>query len=354
MLKNENVRGLTGCGRARLGGWQGIDPRHKCRRTNRPLQTPEKLPSDGMHERFVSGHDFSRAEKANKMSRALAPAECLSSISRLNLVFFAASLDLEACFSGFRPRNQFAFRNLFNRCLMLGLLAATAAANLPAAPHPATCQKIVLTGEVSAGQEWNAPFGQGWVFRVLPIQGYSGWDLVVDREQPAGYPDALLLATPPYNSINEREVGTTYGLRAQDAIGWNPRSFRFLTTPEALKEAQKLFPLLGSPANQNPTQSQNPAAARAARRLMALEAQSAAGQFRILDAKLAPGVNDAAPYAENWAIRSARTTHTIEPPTAGKPLPFGELHWMKFSVTLWLPEAWKAPRELKPVPAACE
>src|SRR5208283_2360385 len=119
------------------------------------------------------------------------------------------------------------------------------AASLASAADARSCQKIVLTGEVSTGKEWKAAFGEGWVFRVLPIQpgqaGYSGWDLVVDREQPAGFPDALLLATPPYNSINEREVGTTYGLRSQDVIGWNPRSFRFLTNPAAFLQGQKLF-----------------------------------------------------------------------------------------------------------------
>ena len=86
--------------------------------------------------------------------------------------------------------------------------------------------------------------GQGWTFRVLPIPplaaGYSGWDLVVDRDPPAGYPDALPLATLPYNSINEREVGTTFGLRAQDAAGWNPRSFRF-TDPAEFRKAQQWF-----------------------------------------------------------------------------------------------------------------
>ncbi len=110
-------------------------------------------------------------------------------------------------------------------------------------PHAATCQRIVLTGEVSAGQEWKSTFGERWIFRVLPIDsgkieqgtaGYSGWDLVVDKEQGAGFPDASLVATPPYNSINEREVGTTFGLRAQDATGWNPRSFHFLTDPEPI------------------------------------------------------------------------------------------------------------------------
>jgi hypothetical protein len=84
---------------------------------------------------------------------------------------------------------------------------------------------------------------------VVPIQpgkaGFSGWDLVVDRVPGAGFPNALLVATPPYNSINEREVGTTFGLRAQDAIGWNPRSFRFMTDPAALQESQRLFQVLG-------------------------------------------------------------------------------------------------------------
>jgi hypothetical protein len=68
-------------------------------------------------------------------------------------------------------------------------------------PQSRTCQRVELQGEVSAGQEWKTAFGQGWVFRVLPIApqsaGYSGWDLAIDREQPAGYPDALLLATQP-------------------------------------------------------------------------------------------------------------------------------------------------------------
>ena len=242
--------------------------------------------------------------------------------------------------------------------LALGMAILVPAKSQGSAPHTPGCEKIVLTGEVSAGQEWKAALGQGWVFRVLPIDtgktgpGVSGWDLVVDREQPAGYPDALLLATPPYNSINEREVGTTYGLRAQDAIGWNPRSFRFLTNPAAFDESQKLYLSL-SRNGQMRSAGQNADGARSTRRLMELAGQSSTGQFRILDARLAPGIGDAAAYAENWAIQSARTQHTQEAPRGGKPTPLGELHWMRFSVTLWLPESWKAPQELHGVRAAC-
>ena len=253
-------------------------------------------------------------------------------------------------------RADFSLR-LMGRCLAMGVLGIAAAANLIAGAKPASCEKIVFVGEVSAGQEWKAAFGQGWVFRVLPIppakSGYSGWDLVVDREQPAGFPDALLLATPPYNSINEREVGTTFGLRAQDAIGWNPRSFRFLTTPAALKEGQELYLSLGSATSRNSAQNQNPALNSAMRRLMALEGQSEAGQLRVLDARLAPGASDAAPFAENWAVQSARTTHTNEAPFGGRPSPLGELHWMRFSITLWLSDGWKAPAAAHAVRAAC-
>lgn len=252
-------------------------------------------------------------------------------------------------------------RRLVTKWLALGLLSVAVASSHAAAPRSASCTKVVLAGEVNTGQEWRVAFGQGWVFLVLPIQpgkaGYSGWDLVVDREQPAGYPDALLLATPPYNSINEREVGTTYGLRAQDAIGWNPRSFRFLTNPAAFDESRKLYLSLSRGGQvrlaAQANSGQKTEAVRATQRLMELDTQSSAGQFRILDARLAPGIADAVPYAENWAVQSARTPHSTRPAQGGRATPLGQLDWMRFSVTLWLPAGWKTPRELHGAPAAC-
>ena len=80
------------------------------------------------------------------------------------------------------------------------------------------CQKVVLLGEVNEGQKWSGRIGEGWVFRIIPIQpaqaNFSGWDPVVDRDKAAGFPDALFLATPLYDSIDEHEVGTTFELRA--------------------------------------------------------------------------------------------------------------------------------------------
>jgi hypothetical protein len=223
------------------------------------------------------------------------------------------------------------------------------------------CRQVVIGGEVNAGQEWNFAMGEGWVFRILPIvagqSSYSGWDLVVDRVEPAGFPDALLLATLPYNSINEREVGTTFGLRAQDAIGWNPRSFRFLSTPIAFSEGRQLyFALVRNGMIHTQADSPPGAAAedsQAMRRLLELESQASAGQFRILDARLAPGIADAASYAESWALAASRKPHQIVPSAPGKATPHGALLWLRFSISLWLPHGWNVPAGLHSTPATC-
>jgi hypothetical protein len=214
----------------------------------------------------------------------------------------------------------------------------------------AACRKVTLSGSVDAGREWRQGIGGGWVLRLVPIvpgaAGYTGWDIVMDRETGAGFPDALLLATPPYGSISEREIGTTFGLRAQDAMGWNPRSFRFLTDMAALREGQKLFPALAAG-------KRTPEAEASARKLVALSAHAAAGQLRIEDARLTLGVADAAPFAGNWALQAARMAHTELAPPGGKATARGALVWMRFTVALWLPAGWKTPQGVDAKPGPC-
>jgi hypothetical protein len=241
--------------------------------------------------------------------------------------------------------------------LVLGMVALAATRSQASTRQGGSCQKVVLEGEVNAGQEWKASFGGGWVFRVLPIEpgktGYSGWDLVVDREQAAGFPDALLLATPPYNSINEREVGTTFGLRAQDAIGWNPRSFRFLTDPDAFRESQKLFQVWGGMKHVVEAPVASSREGMAIERQLKINQKSSVGQFHIVDARLTPGVADSAPYAQNWALAVSRTPHTFVPAAQGVSSPRGEMRWMRFSITLWLPVAWNVPQQLHVERSGC-
>jgi hypothetical protein len=228
-------------------------------------------------------------------------------------------------------------------------------------PPNRTCTRVTIEGEVSAGRQWRAALGQGWVFRVLPIAAslpeYSGWDLVVDREQAAGYPDALLLATLPYNSINEREIGTTFGLRAQDAIGWNPRSFRFLSNPAEFKEAQRSFLELNQSGFVQGSEGKPGASkgrmAKTLARLLELEKGASDGEFRILDAHIVPGVADPMPFAQAWALAASKTPHEIEDVPANQASERGRLQSMRFRLTLWLPGQWNAPPELGAVKIRC-
>ena len=256
---------------------------------------------------------------------------------------------------------------IVRRCNHWSILLSAAAALMFALPclaapsHPAVCTRVAFDGLVNAGQEWRTPLGEGWVFRVLPIvpgpHGYTGWDLVVDRVPPAGFPDALLLATPPYNSINDREIGTTFGLRAQDAIGWNPRSFHFLANPAAFLEGQKLFVALLNRLHALAASSQkpdsDPEVERLTHQLMSLRSHSASGELRILDAGLAPGTADPASYAQNWAHQAAYMSYTMIPQSGFNSSPLGELGWMHFSLTLWLPSGWKLPGGVSGTSAAC-
>jgi hypothetical protein len=247
------------------------------------------------------------------------------------------------------------------RCFAIAWLVFSTLASGAATPPKAGCRRVVFEGEVSAGGFWTVALGEGWVFRVVPIPplraAYSGWDLVVDRQLPAGFPDALLLATMPYNSINEREIGTRFGLRAQDAIGWNPRSFRFIANREDFHEARQLFQSI--PANVgvlpktggsvDPKQGDRQAMAR----LLEIRQHAATGEFRIVDAHILPGVADPAPYARTWALASSQTPHTIEEAPGGKSSALGALTRMRFAVTLWLPGGWGVPAPVHGQLMAC-
>jgi len=240
------------------------------------------------------------------------------------------------------------------------------------ATRPAGCRKVVLEGEVAAGQEWRREMGEGWVFRVVPIGGvagagiaaagvgYSGWDLAMDREQGGGYPDGLLLATPPYGSLNPREVGTTYGMRAQDAIAWEPRRFRFLTTKSQWLRARTLYgEVMAEAAGDGGKAGANAGHEAAARELLRMAsggAELGSGEFEILDARLVAGVGDPPSFARQWAADLARVPHSLLPAgdSAGTgATALGQLRWIRFRATLLVPGGWRLPRNLSGIGAKC-
>jgi hypothetical protein len=158
----------------------------------------------------------------------------------------------------------------------------------------------------------------------------------------------------PYNSINEREIGTTFGLRAQDAIGWNPRNFRFISNPEDFRDAQRLFrSLTANTGLLSATDRGSDRDRQVTARLLEIQKHAAAGELRIVDARIVPGVADPAPFAQAWAVASSRTPHTIEDAPGEKSSALGVLKWMRFTITLWLPAKWVVPASVHGQHVAC-
>jgi hypothetical protein len=289
--------------------------------------------------------------------------------------FFANCRDWQAASigsmrqTGSKP-GRASLRAFVHACAAVLFLAGTAVFSMapaqsstgPAGNHPRqdTCRKVELQGEVNRGQEWRAPIGQGWAFRVIPIAGtpiahteFSGWDLAIDRD--GIYPDALLLATPPYGSLNQREIATTFGLRAQDAIAWQPREFHFLTSEKDLTQARELYRIVmadSAQARQTTPSSLSPSSSSSLLAIIGDRRRVSAGEFTVLDARLTAGVADPPPYATQWAAQLQQVPHTLVP-SSGKPSPLGQLAWMRFRATLWLPTGWRLPPELHAESVKC-
>ena len=167
-------------------------------------------------------------------------------------------------------------------------------------------------------------------------------------------PTHLLVATPPYYSISEREVGTTFGLRAQDAIGWNPRSFHFLTDPDAFRESQKQFRALGGDKDlDRSAPSEQPASvgrATFARNQSPRLSRPAPHSECKVDAR---NRRRRALRAEMGASIRKNAAHHCALHQSPGPRRSGELDWMRFSITLWLPKNWHAPQGVHSSPSPC-
>lgn len=218
------------------------------------------------------------------------------------------------------------------------------------------CVRASLQGDVFEGKSWSAALGEGWILQLLPISDaayasghrYSGWDLAVNRADAQAYPDGLLLATVPYGSLNAREIGTTYGMRAQDAIAWEPRHFRFLTSAADLTRARGLYARV-MPRREVGDSERNEASTQLLGLLRA--AQQGSGQLRVDDARLIAGTADPPAFAQAWTQHLEAVRHTYEQSGVGSSQ--GELRWMRFSIALWLPQGWRVPAPWHAVRAKC-
>ena len=201
--------------------------------------------------------------------------------------------------------------------LLILLFLTPAARCTPAA----ACKPIVFEGEVRAGQAFLHPINAaldfkleavpaGWIIRVLPH----------GAERPAH--DSAELANPPYQSPTPILISTDFAFRAQDAVAWNPRNFRFFPSPEQVPAAEAAYQAIRREPNR-------PAAGSALYRLLPAAAE---GNLRILDAELAGGTGNQTAAAATVASHFAETAHRVRADLP--PSPLGQLLGLRFRVTI--------------------
>lgn len=220
------------------------------------------------------------------------------------------------------------FHRRLAQVVLIVAAVAPAGRGLPVgAQRPATCSVVVVEGEVRAGEEFRAAALAGVEVRLEPVPG--GWLL---RVTPTAHADEdwAEMATPPYRSVTPLLVSTDYSFRAQDAVGWNPRRFRFAASGAAYGQMRGL------------RQAMEAGAADKAAKLAEMASGQPGGVLVILDAHLVPGTADQTRAAAMVAGHFAGTAHELEQPASGSPTPLGQLTWMRFRVSLELPRGAKA------------
>jgi len=217
-------------------------------------------------------------------------------------------------------------------------LSAQAAGKMPG------CRAGVIEGELRAGEEFTRPIGNGLRIWFQPIA--SGWILrVVPVVGPVGAHDYAELATPPYQSVSPLSVSTDFAFRAQDAVGWNPRRFRFATSAAEFERLSGVYQRFVS-AGVAPSAGLEGELSKAI-------GETADGTLTIIDAKLVPGMADQWRMAGAVSSRFTSTAHTFVEPADGRSSALGRLVWVRFRVEVALPAGFKAEKGMTIVPHLC-
>ncbi|WP_263365981.1 hypothetical protein [Edaphobacter bradus] len=206
-----------------------------------------------------------------------------------------------------------------------------------AASRPGACVDVVLEGEINAGQTWVQPFGEGLELMLEPLP--SGWILrVLPTQSARPSHDYAELATPPYQSVSPLLLSTDFSLRAQDAVGWNPRRFRFAPNAVAYRQLLKAHEAYRS----TPTPT-----AASQQELAGVVSRMPEGTLEILDARLVPGTADQSRAASAVALHFETTAHHLDQPAGGRATPLGRINWVRFRIRLELPPGFRADRTLR-------
>jgi hypothetical protein len=231
--------------------------------------------------------------------------------------------------------------------LLPGVIIVPLRAEPPPTRRPA-CRLAEIEGELQAGKDFSAPIGNGLKLWFQPIA--SGWILrVIPAAKPdsgkVGEDDYAELATPPYQSVTPLSLSTDFAFRSQDAVGWNPRRFKFATSAAEFDRLNEVYQRFMQAGATPPAPLEVELADQIAR--------AADGKLTILDAKLIPGMADQWRMAAAVSSRFTATAHTLADPPDGRPTALGKLLWVRFRVQVDLPEAFRPATGLRVVPHVC-
>lgn len=197
-----------------------------------------------------------------------------------------------------------------------GLLEARAQ---QAAKKTMNCSRVMFEGDVKAGEGFEKVFGPGLKFYLEPLR--SGWIVrVLAADEPWGAHDYAELATPPYRSVSPLLISTDWSFRAQDAVAWNPRRFRYAGNDKVF---QRLVGLYGK------IMANDPAGSTKAAMLASTQPE---GVLRILEARIVPGLADQSQMAATVASHLGETPYTVDQSVTSSPL--GRVEELRFRVEL--------------------
>jgi hypothetical protein len=237
------------------------------------------------------------------------------------------------------------------RCGLVAAVLLAACSSGWAAPTPG-CRRAVLEGELNSGKELSQAIGGGLRVYFQPIA--SGWILrVLPASGPPGEHDYAELATPPYRSVTPLSISTDFAFRAQDAVGWNPRRFRYATSAASYARLARDYAAVTAP-NGTPNGTPREAEVDLARDLARDLAQTSEGTFTILDARLVPGTADQWKAAAAVAAHFLSTAHTLIAEPDGHTSPLGRLDWVRFRLQLDVPAGFAVNSAWRLEPAVCE
>ena len=184
-----------------------------------------------------------------------------------------------------------------------------------------TCKPQILEGEVRRGEAWQHGISPRLDLKLEAVP--AGWMIrVLQHGGPRPPHDAAELANPPYRSPTPILISTDFAFRAQDAVAWNPRTFRFFTSPGETVQAEAIF--------QSTLRDPNDRAAAA--RLYPLIAAAPEATLQILDAEIAGGTANQTAAAATVASHFEQTAHTVR--TDLPPSPLGVLLRLRFRMTV--------------------